>query len=259
MLVSLTLFILINHFLSVTLPLIEFFLCRDLKNCVPGDLRSPRNKTTWFHFHVLICQWPIFGGFPVQIAHPLTTTKATKVEFVFVLGFENSSFCIWALYQIFLICRYFVCILTMLFKEQMFLILMKSSLSNVSFLGWYFDVVTKKYLSNPRSQRLFYFSYIFYSLGFHFFRICSGFFFKLVIRTLYLNIFSFRYCKYLLPFSHLYITSSMMSFVGRNPMLWCNKIYILSSTYTFMLLKIYLTNHCHKNIVPFPSVNFIVR
>ena len=162
MLVSLTLFILINHFLSITLPLTEFFLCRDLKNCVPGDLRSPRNKTTWFHFHVLICQWPIFGGFPVQIAHPLTTTKATKVEFVFVLGFENSSFCIWALYQIFLICRYFVCILTMLFKEQMFLILMKSNLSNVSFLGWYFDVVTKKPLSNPRSQRLFsYFSFFY--------------------------------------------------------------------------------------------------
>ena len=82
------------------------------------------------------------------------------LEFVFVLGFENSSFCIQALYQIFLICRYFVCILTMLFKEQMFLILIKSNLSNVSFLGWYFDVVTKKSLSNPRSQRLFsYFSF----------------------------------------------------------------------------------------------------
>ena len=60
----------------------------------------------------------------------------------------------------YMICKYFVCFLTMSFKERMFLILMKSNLSKVSLMNWYFDVVTKKSLPNPRSQRFV--SYVFF-------------------------------------------------------------------------------------------------
>lgn len=122
--------------------------------------RIESNRCFYLHFPVdtpPICPWYLFGEVSVQISCPFLNWVAyfLIVEFEeFLVYFGSQSFIKGVFCKDFLLaCEIFHALVT--FVTGQFLILMRSSLSNLSFMDCAFGVVSKKPSPYPRSSRFY--------------------------------------------------------------------------------------------------------
>ena len=118
-----------------------------------SDLSFPKNEWFWTSFHMHIQHSCIFGALPKSFVHFL-------IELFVSLSCKHSSY-ILDLRISYMTCKCFShsvgCLFTffmVFFETQKSLISMKHNLSIFSFSNYAFDVISKKSLPHPRSQRV---------------------------------------------------------------------------------------------------------